>query len=65
MNKNMTNVEKMAKILKDEDVTHFNMFLPSCPKDATEEYKTGEFIKMYENCKNEDTVDALGIMPFF
>jgi len=33
----MTNVEKMNKILKDEGVTKFDMFLPSCPEDATEE----------------------------
>ena len=60
----MINVEKMAKILSDEGVTHFNMFLPSCPENASEEYKAGEFLRMYERSKSDAVKDAMN-MEFF
>lgn len=61
----MTNIEKMAKILKDEGVTHFNMFLPSCPKDASEEYKAGEFLRMYKNMNSGKTIHGVEGFEFW
>ncbi len=60
----MTNVEKMAKILEDEGVTHFNMFLPSCPENATEEEVAGRFLAMHERMNGPDVKDAMKMECF-